>query len=82
MNLMDRSTAVVAIIIIMKLFLLILELSITSLAYNTWPRDVHLAVGLSNGEIRVYNSLPDSPKCVTSLVQPDLVYILIKLSCY
>jgi hypothetical protein len=43
---------------------------ITSLVYNPWPRNIHLAIGLNNGEIKVYSGLLDStPELVASLDQ-------------
>ena len=46
------------------------DVPITSLAYNPWPRNTHLAVGLSNGEIKVYSGLFNStPELVVSLDQ-------------
>ena len=46
------------------------DVPITSLAYNPWPRNTHLAVGLNNGEIKVYSGLLDlTPELVASLDQ-------------
>lgn len=46
------------------------DVPITSLAYNPWPRNTHLAVGLNNGEIKVYSGLLDlTPELVVSLDQ-------------
>lgn len=56
------------------------DVPITSLAYNPWPRDVHLAVGLSSGEIQVYKvAVPDSkPELLASLDQSMVTTNLIK----
>ena len=44
------------------------DVPITSLAYNPWPRNTHLAVGLNNGGIKVYSGLLNStPELVVDL---------------
>lgn len=49
------------------------DVPITSLAYSPWPRNPHLAIGLNNGEIKVYSGLLNStPKLVVSLDQSEV----------
>ena len=56
--------------------MLSLDAIITSLTCNPWPRDIHIAVGLSTGEVKVYNGLPKSHKCPISLNKLEVCRIL------
>ena len=60
------------------------DVSITSLSYNLWSNDAHLAVGLRNGKIKVYSGLTNSSKLLVSLevYQYWLSHILSQLITY
>ena len=44
--------------------IIIIDVPITSLAYNLWSNNATLAIGLSNGKINMYNA---EDKHITSL---------------
>ena len=59
---------VMSVIILEDLFLLLtIDVKITSLTYNLWSRDNNLTIGLENGQIMVYNALPNSQTLLVSL---------------
>ena len=58
-----------------------IDVPVTSLAYNPWLRDTHIAIGLNNGDVKVYSgSLSSTPELIMSLSDrsKSKVYVCMK----